>query len=98
MVPLMGIYGAVTRRTLDGKNPGGWVPEQKISVAEAVHAYTIGSAYAEGEETIKGSLAMGKLADLVVLSEDIFHIDPAEIENTRVDMTVFNGKVIYQRQ
>jgi len=98
MVPLMGIYGAVTRRTLDGKNPNGWIPEQKITVAEAVHAYTIAAAYAEYEESIKGSLAPGKLADLVVLSEDIFHIDPVEIENTRVDTTIFNGKIIYHRQ
>ncbi len=96
MVPLMGIYGAVTRRTLDGKNPGGWIPEQKISVAEAVHAYTVAAAYAESEETVKGSLEPGKLADLVVLSEDIFHIDPVEIQNTRVQMTVFNGKIVYE--
>ena len=98
MVPLMGIYAAATRRTLDGKNPGGWVPEQKITVAEAVHAYTIGSAFAEREESIKGSLAPGKLADLVVLSEDIFHIDPVEVAKTRVEMTVFDGRVIYQRR
>jgi predicted amidohydrolase YtcJ len=98
MVPLMGIYAAATRRTLDGKNPDGWIPEQKITVAEAVHAYTIGSAYAEGEETIKGSIAQGKLADLVVLTEDIFHIDPVEIWNTRVDTTIFDGKIIYHRQ
>ena len=88
----MGIYAAATRRTLDGKNPEGWVPEQKITVAEAVHAYTIGSAYAEGEEKIKGSIAPGKLADLVVLTEDIFHIDPVEIWNTKVDTTIFDGK------
>jgi predicted amidohydrolase YtcJ len=98
MVPLMGIYGAVTRRTLDGKNPNGWVPEQKITVAEAVHAYTIGSAYAEGEEKIKGSIVPGKLADLVVLTEDIFHIDPAEIGKTKVDTTIFDGKIIYHRE
>ena len=98
MVPLVGIYAAATRRTLDGKNPNGWVPEQKITVAEAVHAYTIGSAYAEGEEKIKGSIAPGKLADLVVLTEDIFHIDPVEIWNTRVDTTIFDGKIIYQRE
>jgi predicted amidohydrolase YtcJ len=97
MVPLMGIYAAATRRTLDGKNPNGWVPEQKITVAEAVHAFTMGSAYAEGEETVKGSIAPGKLADLVVLSKDIFHVDPVEIENTRVEMTMFDGKIIYQR-
>ena len=97
LVPLMGIYAATTRRTLDGKNPQGWVPQQKITVAEAVHAYTVGSAYAENQEAIKGSIAPGKLADLVVLSEDIFNIDPVQIESTRVDMTIFNGKIVYQR-
>lgn len=97
MIPLQGIYAAVTRRTLDGKNPNGWVPEQKITVAEAVHAYTVGAAFAEHEENIKGSLTPGKLADLVVLSQDIFHIDPVEIWNTHVDLTLFDGKVIYQR-
>jgi predicted amidohydrolase YtcJ len=94
--PLLGIYAATTRRTLDGKHPQGWVPEQRITVAEAVHAYTVGSAFAEHQETIKGSLEPGKLADLVVLSADIFHIAPAEIEKTRVYMTVFDGSVIYQ--
>src|SRR5690606_37915341 len=84
MEPLMGIYGAVTRRTLDGAHPDGWVPEQKISVADAVRAYTSGSAYAEGQETVKGTLEPGKLADLVVLSEDIFEIDPATIDKVRV--------------
>jgi predicted amidohydrolase YtcJ len=97
MVPLIGIYAAVTRRTLDDKNPTGWIPEQKITVAEALHAYTIGSAFAEHEESLKGSIAPGKLADLVVLTEDIFQIDPTEIENTRVQMTIFDGKVIYIR-
>jgi predicted amidohydrolase YtcJ len=98
MAPLMGIYAAVTRRTLDGNNPAGWFPEQKITVAEAVHAYTAGSAFAEGEEDIKGSLAPGKLADLVVLSDDIFHIDPVKIENSRVDMTVLDGQIVYERR
>ena len=98
MSPLMGIYAATTRRTLDGKHPEGWVPEQKISVAEAVHAYTMGSAFASLEERRKGSLEPGKLADLAVLSEDIFHIEPAEIQNTRVDITIFDGKVIFTRK
>jgi predicted amidohydrolase YtcJ len=97
MVPLMGIYAAATRRTLDGKNPNGWIPEQKITVAEAVHAYTVAAAFAEGDEKIKGSIAPGKLADLVVISDDIFHIDPIEIEKTKVETTIFDGKVIYQR-
>lgn len=96
--PVMGIYAAVTRRTLDGKNPNGWVPEQRINVAQAVHAYTMGSAYAERQEKVKGSIEPGKLADLVVLSDDIFTIPPESIEKTKVDMTIFDGKVIYQRQ
>ena len=95
--PLIGIYAAVTRRTLDGKNPSGWTPEQRITVAQAVHAYTIGSAYAEHQEKVKGSIEPGKLADLIVLSEDIFTIPPEAIEKTKVDMTIFDGKLIYQR-
>jgi predicted amidohydrolase YtcJ len=97
MVPLLGIYAAATRRTLDGKNPNGWIPEQKITVAEAVHAYTVASAFAEGEEAVKGEIAPGKLADLVVLSDDIFQIDPVEIERTRVETTIFDGKIVYRR-
>jgi predicted amidohydrolase YtcJ len=93
--PLMGIYAAVTRRTLDNRNPNGWIPEQKISAAQAVHAYTVGSAYAQFDENTKGSVEAGKLADLVVLSQDIFNIDPLQIEKTRVDVTIFDGRVIY---
>lgn len=95
--PLMGIYAAATRRTLDGAHPDGWVPEQEISVAEAVRAYTVGSAYAERREAVKGTLEPGKLADLVVLSADIFAIDPAAIADTRVDLTMLGGKVVYRR-
>jgi len=98
MDPLMGIYAATTRRTLDGKNPGGWIPAQKITVAEAVHAYTMGAAYAEYQENLKGSIEPGKLADFVVLTDDIFHEDPVLIEKTRVEMTIFGGKVIYDRE
>jgi predicted amidohydrolase YtcJ len=95
MEPLMGIYAAVTRRTLDGKRPSGWVPEQKITVAEAVESYTLGSAYASFAEKIKGSIEVGKLADIAVLSDDIFKIKPEEIEKAKVVMTIFDGKVIY---
>jgi predicted amidohydrolase YtcJ len=91
---LMGIYGAVTRRTLDGKHADGWVPEQKITVEEAVRAYTMGSAYASFDEKIKGSLEPGKLADLVVLADDIFSIDPVKIADTKVWMTVFDGRIV----
>jgi predicted amidohydrolase YtcJ len=94
---LYGIYAAVTRRTLDGKNPDGWMPEQKISVAEAIKCYTINSAYAAFEEDVKGSIEVGKLADLVVLSDDILTIDPVKLKDVKVDMTVFDGKIVYER-
>jgi predicted amidohydrolase YtcJ len=95
--PVLGIYAAVTRRTIDGANPGGWHPEQKISVKEAIECYTVNNAYAAFEEKEKGSISIGKLADLVVLSDDILSIDPAAIERVKVDMTVLGGKIIYER-
>lgn len=96
--PLQGIYAAVTRQTLDGKNPQGWVPEQKISVQEAVEAYTLGSAYAEFQEREKGSIAPGKLADLVQLSDDIFAVPPEAIKDVKVEMTMVGGKVVYEKK
>ena len=95
--PLLGIYAAVTRRTLDGANPNGWFPEQKISVEEAIEAYTINNAYAAFEEREKGSITIGKLADFVVLSDDILSIDPVEIEKVKVEMTIAGGKIVYKR-
>lgn len=94
--PVLSIYAAVTRRTLDGKHPNGWVPEQKISVEEAVRAYTFGSAYAEFQEHEKGTISVGKLADLVILSRDIFTIDPNEIDKVKVTMTLMDGHVVYE--
>jgi predicted amidohydrolase YtcJ len=94
--PLTGIYAATTRRTLDGKNPEGWVAGERITVAQAVHAYTVGSAFAEHQEALKGSLEPGKLADLAVLSIDIFRVAAPEIAKAHVFMTVFDGKIIYQ--
>jgi predicted amidohydrolase YtcJ len=94
--PMLTIYAAVTRRTLDGKNSKGWVPEQKISVEETVRAYTVGSAYAEFQENVKGSITPGKLADLVILSRDLFKIDPKEIEKVRVELTMVDGRVVYE--
>lgn len=93
--PLLSVYAAVTRRTLDGKNPNGWIPEQKISVEEAVRAYTAGSAYAEFQEGNKGTITPGKLADIVMLSQDIFTIDPREIEKVKVVLTILDGRAIY---
>lgn len=96
--PLEGIYAAVTRRTLDGKNPGGWYPEQKITLAEAIEAYTMGSAYAEGAEEWKGSLTAGKLADVVVLDADLFQVAPEKIRDVKVLRTIVGGRVIYEAE
>jgi predicted amidohydrolase YtcJ len=95
---LQGIDAAVNRRTLDGKHPDGWFPAQKISVVEAIEAYTLTSAYAGFEERDRGSLEPGKLADFVVLSRDI--LAPSErdhIVETHVEMTIVGGKVVYQK-
>ncbi len=94
--PLLTIYAAATRRTLDGKHPNGWIPEQKISVEEAVRAYTVGSAFAEFQENEKGTIVPGKLADIVILSRDIFQIDPKEVEKVKVVTTIMDGRVIYE--
>ncbi len=96
--PMKGLYAAVTRATLDGKNPNGWVPEQKIKLPEAVEAYTMGSAYAEFQEKEKGSITPGKLADMVLLSDDIFQLDPKKIGDVQVDLTMMGGKVVWARQ
>lgn len=96
---LAGIDAAVNRRTLDGKHPNGWFPEQRITVAEAVAAYTMGSAFAAHQEKDRGTLAAGKLADFVLLSVDIF--SPAQkdkIAETKVQMTVVGGKVVFERK
>ena len=93
--PMLGLYAAVTRATLDGKNPNGWFPEQKLTVAEAVEAYTMGSAYAEFQENDKGSITPGKLADMVLLSDDIFSIDPVKIRDVKVLTTWVGGKIVW---
>jgi len=93
--PLLTVYAAVTRATLDGKNPNGWFPEQKLSVAEAVEAYTMGSAYAEFQEKEKGSISPGKLADMILLSDDIFSIDPSNIRDVKVVKTIVGGRVVW---
>jgi predicted amidohydrolase YtcJ len=95
--PLFGVYAAVTRRTLDEKNPNGWIPEQKISVEETVRAFTWGSAYAEFQEGVKGTLEPGKLADFVILSDDIFVVDPVKIRDAKVLLTVVDGKIVFQK-
>jgi predicted amidohydrolase YtcJ len=94
--PLLGIYTAVTRRRTNGYPPGGWHPEERITVREAVRAYTLDAAYASGEERIKGSIERGKLADFVVLSRNIFEVSEEKIVGTRVEMTVFDGQIVYE--
>lgn len=93
--PLLGIHAAVTRQRPNGEPEGGWYPQECISVAEAVQGYTMGAAYSSGEEQEKGSIRAGKLADLVVLSHDIFEVPPEEILDTRVVATVFDGQVVF---
>jgi predicted amidohydrolase YtcJ len=96
--PVLTLYAATTRATLDGKHPDGWIPEQKITIAEAVSAYTAGSAYAEFQEVEKGTIARGKLADLVILSDDIFSMSLASIKDVTVMTTIVGGKVVYERR
>jgi|TARA_B100001146_G_scaffold130510_1_gene114657 hypothetical protein len=95
--PMLGLYAAVTRQTLDGKPADGWFPDEKLSVEEAIQAYTLNSAYASFEENIKGSITEGKLADLVILSDNLLEIDPSKIKDVEVKTTIFNGKIIYQQ-
>jgi len=95
--PLLGIQAAVLRQDRKGKPKGGWYPGERLTVAEAVQGYTLGAAYAVGLEDVLGSITPGKLADMVVLSRDIFTIPPEEISDTQVDYTIFDGQVVYHR-
>jgi predicted amidohydrolase YtcJ len=95
--PLQGIHAAVTRRTLDGGNPEGWIPAEKITVAEALVAYTEGGAYAAFAEDERGRIEPGLLADLVVLSDDVFAVEPDRIAEVTVDVTVVGGEVRFER-
>jgi predicted amidohydrolase YtcJ len=95
--PLLGIKAAVTRQTLDGKHPNGWLPEQRITLDEALRAYMVGSAYAEFTETCKGSLTPGKFADVVVLDRDIYKGDPSEIDRAQVVLTILGGMIVFER-
>lgn len=95
--PIEGVYAAVTRRTLDGRNESGWIPQQQISVEEALKAYTSSAAYASFEEDIKGSLESGKLADFVILEQDITLIPPADIRDVAILRTVVGGKTVFKK-
>jgi hypothetical protein len=95
--PLEGIYAAVTRRTLDDRNPGGWVPEQRIGVEDALRAYTAAGAYASFEEREKGTLEPGKLADLTLIDRDLTRVPPETLRDARVVLTVVGGQVVFER-
>jgi predicted amidohydrolase YtcJ len=95
--PLEGIYAAVTRRTLDDANPGGWVPGQKVTVEQALRAYTFEGAFASFEEEKKGRIEVGMLADLVLLDRDLTTIEPSEIREAQVLRTVVGGRIVFSR-
>jgi predicted amidohydrolase YtcJ len=90
------VQNAVTRQTEEGNPPDGFLPQERISLEEAIKAYTLGAAYAGHRERTEGSLEPGKVADLIVLSQDVFKIEPAEIGKTEVLLTMVGGKVVYQ--
>lgn len=94
-VPLLGIYAAVTRRTIDDKNPNGWIPEQKISVEQALECYTKNGAFASFEEGLKGTLETGKLADFVVMDSDLTKLDPVKIKDAKILQTYVGARKVY---
>jgi predicted amidohydrolase YtcJ len=94
--PMLTLYAATTRATLDGRNPGGWFPEQKLTLTEVLSAYTLGSAYSEFQDQEKGTLEPGKLADFVLLSQDIFAIPPEELRGVKVVQTWVGGRRVYE--
>ncbi|MCU1347955.1 MAG: putative metal-dependent hydrolase [Acidobacteria bacterium] len=96
--PLLGVYAAVTRRTIDGRNPDGWIPAEKISIDEALKSYTVNNAYAMFMENEIGRIGPGLRADIVILSDDLFSIAPEKIEGVQIDLTLFDGRVIYERK
>jgi predicted amidohydrolase YtcJ len=93
--PLLGLYGAVTRCTLEGLPKGGWFPQECLTLEEAIWAYTLGPAMASGEELTKGTIEVGKLADIVVLSKNPFDVDPSQLPTIRVMHTLVGGEVVY---
>lgn len=95
--PVLGIYAAVTRQTLEGEPEDGWYPEERVDVETALRAYTINNAWAAGAEGEKGTLEPGKLADLVVLDRSPFEVEPSEIKDLRVEMTIVGGRMVYAR-
>jgi len=97
--PMRGLYSAVTRKNIEGDFPeGGWFPEQRLTMEEAVKLFTSGSSYASFEEDIKGTLEPGKLADMVVLTKDLFTIPPREILTTEAAYTILGGRIVFEKK
>ncbi|HSL53004.1 MAG TPA: amidohydrolase family protein, partial [Pyrinomonadaceae bacterium] len=95
--PMLGLYAAVTRQTITGQPASGWFPNERISIEDALRAYTYGTAYANFEEKIKGSIEVGKLADLTVLSKNLLKVSPKDYLTTDTLYTIVAGKVVYQK-
>jgi predicted amidohydrolase YtcJ len=95
---MLGLYAAVTRQTLTGEPAGGWFPEQRLSMEDAIRAYTYNTAYANFEERIKGSIEVHKVADLVVLSANLLRASPREIIESKVVYTIVDGKIVFGAQ
>ena len=96
---MRGLYSSVTRQNISSGEPqGGWFPEQKLAMAEAIRLYTLDAAFGEFQEKYKGSISPGKLADIIILSKDLFSIPVEDILKTKVDVTIFDGKVVYRRK
>ena len=96
--PMLGLYAAVTRQTIDGKPESGWFPAERISIEDAIRAYTYNTAYANFEEKLKGSIEVGKLADLTILSRNLLRIPPRDLLTTEVVYTIVNGQIVYEKQ
>ncbi|MGQ0701853.1 MAG: amidohydrolase family protein, partial [Gemmatimonadales bacterium] len=95
--PIQGMYAATTRQTLDGRPAGGWFPEERVDLETALRAYTVNNAWAAGEEKLKGRIAPGLLADLVVWDRDPFATPASELKNRKIVMTVIGGRVVFER-
>jgi len=94
--PMLGLYAAVTRKTMSGQPEGGWFPQEKLTIEEAIKAYTLNTAYAAYEEDLKGTITVGKLADYVVLSDNLISMDPDDIKDVTVQTTIVGGEIVYQ--
>ena len=94
--PMLGLYAAVTRKTLSGQPEGGWFPQEKLTIEQAIKAYTLNTAYAGYEENIKGSITVGKLADFVILSDNLLTMNPDGIKDVKVLKTIVGGRIVHE--